>query len=691
MSEKNKKGLGDKTSSSTLNWVDYRKKEDPKEKKKSYLDYDYFDYDDVYDRGSWYDYYGDRRKKSYDSSLRSTGSSYYSSSSSSSSWWRGTSTYTPPKRESMSSLIGSYSKSFSSRLSSDDRQKLTNIINSSIKLTREFIAILDLPFKITLNFIDTGHGCEDSTDTNMRKLYIPTKVIDYLEKGKTEEVVINTVVGMGIHEAAHMMYTCCSDVDGVKEDLPFFLLNLIEDYRVEDCLLKDRPGYQDFVDTAMEFRISLLEEGEKKAATSFTTFHQVSDLLSNTINLIRFPSNINKDIIKAHNTYFDNIRSLIDNAVLKSTMDSINLAKEISKSLIDYIKSLKLVTDIDYQINRLNSLIRDPEYYSKYFIPILYGKDKVSKDYRAKIDKVVKNSTSSKMTSSGFSTDLACCLGDMEEGEFAGTFFIKNTKGSQDLYLRIAKNVSRFVPMIKKQVMNVEKNTTINVYGCRQGLLDTTKIAEAIQEVPQVYYRTGQVKTSKVSIAVLVDESGSMWDRKESVAREAAILLNEAFGNLQGVDLYIYGHTADSTDNKYGDKSTDIRIYKEPGFNNAYALTDIQARYENRDGVAILETAKRIRKFTSTPCIMFVISDGQPSARGYRDSVGIKDTKEKVKIVEKMGFEVIQVTIDYLGTEVKEMFSKTISLEDNLDDLPKELGKVLKKTILENKVTTVVW
>ena len=690
MSEKDKKGLGDKTSSSTLKWVDYKKDDEHKEKKKSYLDYDYY-YDEIYDSGSWYDYYSDRRKRSYSSSLGSSGSSSYYSSSSSSWWKGGSSTYTPPKRESMSSLIGSYSRSFSSsRLSSDDREKLTNIVNSSIKLTREFIAILDLPFKIVLNFVDSSSSCDDGCyGSSTRKLYIPTKVIDYLEKGKSEDVVINTVVGMGIHEAAHMMYTCCNDVDGIDNSLVYFFANLIEDYRVEDCLLKDRPGYQDFISTAMEFRVSLLEEGEKIASRYLVSSKEVCNIFLNTIYLIRYPSSINKEIIKSYNLYFDKIRNLIEKTKLKNTGDSVKLSQDIYNEFANQISPL--VSELDVTIERIKTCCRDYVFFSNYIIPILYGKDKVSKNYNAKIDKIIKATSSAKISSTSFKTDLSCCLGEMEEGEERGTFFIKNTKGDKKLYLNIAKNISRFVPMIKKQVMNVEKNTTINIYGCRQGLLDTTKIAEAVQNVPQVYYRTGQVKTSKVSIGVLVDESGSMWGDREEAARDAAILLNEAFGNISGVDLYIYGHTADSIENKYDDKSTDIRVYKEPGFNNMYALTDIQARYENRDGVAILETAKRIRNFTSNPCILFVISDGQPSAIGYRDWKGIEDTKAKVKLVEKMGFEVIQITICNLDEEVKNMFSKSISLEKNLDDLPKELGKVLKKTILENKITTVTW
>lgn len=684
---KDKKSWEDKTSSSTLKWVDYRKKPEEKEKKKSYLDYDYYDYDDIYDEGSWYDWYGTKRKKSYSSSLGST-STYGSGSTS--SWWKSSSSYT--KRESMSSLIGSYSRLYSPGLSKDTKDKLTSIVNSAIKLTKEFISILDLPFKITLNFINSESDDDCSYHgLNSRNLFIPTKVVDFLGSSKmTDDKIINTVVGMGIHEAAHLMYTCMADIETVKDPITEFFLNLIEDWRVEDCLLRDRPGYQDFIDTAMEFRVSLAKEAECPSFYKILGDKVVRSLLFNTIDLIRFPQQIDKEFVKEEEfkAYFSKIRNLIDKSTLNSTLDSVNLAKDIKKELTqvlyDYSKKVYTPTPI---IDTVNTLVTDKQFQYKYYIPTLYGKDKVSDTYKRDIGYAIKNCVSGKISDTSFYNDLGVCLGEVEKGIKPDTFIIKNIVGNKKLYLNLAKNLSRFVPMIKKKVMNVEKNTTIDIYGCRQGLLDTSKIAEAIQDIPQVYYRRGQVKTNKVSIGVLVDESGSMWGDREEAARDAAILLNEAFGNIPGIDLFIYGHSADEKESH----STDIRVYREPGFNNHYALSEIQARCENRDGDAILETATRIRKFTENQCILFVISDGQPSASGYRGDAAIKDTKEKVKVVEKMGFEVIQITICNLHSSVRQMFSKSISLEKNLDDFPKELGKILRKTILDNKVTTITW
>ena len=56
----------------------------------------------------------------------------------------------------------------------------------------------------------------------------------------------------------------------------------------------------------------------------------------------------------------------------------------------------------------------------------------------------------------------------------------------------------------------------------------------------------------------------------------------------------------------------------------------------NRDGTAILQTAKRIRKFTKEKWLLLDISDGHPAAENYEDEATIKHTRECVKNVERM-------------------------------------------------------
>ena len=176
------------------------------------------------------------------------------------------------------------------------------------------------------------------------------------------------------------------------------------------------------------------------------------------------------------------------------------------------------------------------------------------------------------------------------------------------------------------------------------------------------------------------------FDVKERLARDAVILLNEALGSLPGIDLYIYGHSADEVLTG----SVDIKVYREgKKYNPKYALSEVQARSQNRDGDAILEVAKRVRKYTQDNVLMFVISDGEPCAGGYWGRSARKDTKEKVKKAEKLGFNIIQITIDNVN-KAEDMFDKYIDIKDSLSELPKKLSGIIKKSIVDDKNTVII-
>jgi nitric oxide reductase activation protein len=120
-------------------------------------------------------------------------------------------------------------------------------------------------------------------------------------------------------------------------------------------------------------------------------------------------------------------------------------------------------------------------------------------------------------------------------------------------------------------------------------------------------------------------------------------------------------------------------VYKEPKHNPKHALGSIKGRYMNRDGTAILQTAKRIRKFTIEKCLLLVISDGHPAADNYEGEAAIKHTRECVKKVQRMGFMVIQIAIEP-NIRSKDMFTDYVELTD-VASLPKNLSKVAKKAI----------
>lgn len=238
--------------------------------------------------------------------------------------------------------------------------------------------------------------------------------------------------------------------------------------------------------------------------------------------------------------------------------------------------------------------------------------------------------------------------------------------------------------VVRKLFERKSKSYDFSMKGMRSGRLDASKIAEAKQGVPTVYERIATVTTNKVCIGVLIDESGSMNGTRITKAREAAIFINETFKKMNDVELYIYGHTADTI----GADSVDIMVYKEPGFqDDQYALGSVTSRANNRDGDAIYAVGKRMRKITENLGILFVISDGQPAASGYSGTSGIIDTRKKVSMTQRLGFQVIQIAIEE-GVPSKDMFDYFVKMT-NINNLPKDLSaymstkvdKMIKETV----------
>jgi len=205
----------------------------------------------------------------------------------------------------------------------------------------------------------------------------------------------------------------------------------------------------------------------------------------------------------------------------------------------------------------------------------------------------------------------------------------------------------------------------------KSGRFDTNKLAEARQHVPTVYERIGEINTNKITVGILIDESGSMHGSSIKMAQQAAIMLNEVFGKQPDIDLFIYGHTADRHNHE-----TEIFTYREPGKAlNKFALGNVHAKSNNRDGHAIEAVGRRIRRFTSNQGIILVLSDGAPAAYNYHN--GKRDTQERVKKVEKLGFQVVQVAINnYVPSE--EMFSHFVKMT-NIETLPRDMANYLSR------------
>lgn len=650
-----KKKEGDSmSSSSTDSWKDYWRGTYGKGTTTTYYDDDVVDYESVY-------------RSRYTSSIgySGIGGSLYSGGG----WSGGCSSY-----------------SYGTSISGDRFKDLSALIVRAVKEARDLIVILDLPFTVRMNF--TGDGLVSSENT--REIFIPTNYIE--DKSKTDDEKIRIFCSLACNEAAHLKYTEYRIFESFKKvvkekgfndtEIGFInvLFNIIEDERVEDLLLKDRPGYLEFIEKEKTYQY----ERFIKASESIPDT-KAGQFLLNLFKLIRFPKNVDMEVINEFSDLYENIGSIIS-PLPDSTKETCNVSIKVFQAINEVISSDRF----DFK----------PE----------EGKTGTKKDL---IMKLLKDLTTAGMhgfesvtggydsSTSSISTDktrvhsslLDRTTGHVIEGMCDGTVYLGESKDtiftvapdSREQYEYDKKSISSYIPLIRKLIKGYDKNFEFNIFGCRSGLLDTTKLAEAYQGVPQVYVRKGTVQTNKLAVCVLIDESGSMsCGPRMSSARRSAILLNEALKNQPGVELFIYGHSADET---YSG-ATEINIYREGKLSKPFALGSATARYENRDGTAIYEVAKRVRKLTNNHILMFVISDGYPAAHAYHGWAAIEDVRKKVEKVSTMDIDVVQISIEYIE-HAKNMFTNFIDLSGDAGNLAKNLSNTVKKLIIQNKKTTI--
>lgn len=604
----------------------------------------------------WWKSGSGKKEKKYKSSLGYSDSSFYDYSS--------------------SSYYGKWSSTYTNV---EDAEAVERLLTSAYKSVREAVVILDFPFKVDICF--SGNTFFRESKDKARKIFLATKSLDDKERSDAEK--IDVLCGNGIHEASHLKYTELRVLKTFQNSIKLsgefelvdVLTNIIEDERVEDRLLKERPGYENYITKKKEFDYNKID---------FSKSDKSLKLIYDILKFIRFRSKFNEESITGDlvNLYYEvdhQLQENIYNNETSNTKSSCLMAKNLSSLIITFLKDQWGET---ISGGAMKLLEREK---SKLYTLVLSGLDEEELDTRL-LSALEKEQTT---LVSGDSLEIREKLANGAYERCDKTFIINDIEGDLDVYERIKKQISPYVPALKKILVAQDKNYDFVIHGCRSGLLDTTKLAEAYQGVPQVYTRIGHVRTNRTAVCVLVDESGSMGRtcggmQKDRIARKTAVLFNEAFGSIPGVDLFIYGHTADYLENH----TTQLNVYREPGMgiDRYSAMSEIRALYENRDGDAILTAAKRVRKKTSSKCTMFVISDGCPCADEYWGESALRDTRKKILQAQALDFNIIGICIDSVP-EMSNMYDSWIDISSDLSQFPVKLGRIVKKTIMDSRST----
>ena len=522
--------------------------------------------------------------------------------------------------------------------------------------------------------------------------------LQYVENGKIKPEHENSFYGATllngckeVYDKSHIDYASSAFIEAARlGSLDKYLSVLLNEERYQKKLADDYPGYSDFVEDFKKNAFSNFEDLEENIDSSDKEYYKAVKAVTKEI---RYPSKVTDEEREKYGPLFKYVSAYLkqqglgENAVEALTRGS-NLAGEVLKYVNLPEKKQKEQQGADEDGNPVPIKGSTPSSENaqeavKAMMQGLVsaGSNKDAKDASGENIKggVGAGPSASDKDEERFLEKIKEEFFDSDDDRFNGNSTItfvkagKNPGVYKDCLNKIDKSKAE---VLRKSVIRKIKDYSFLVKSMRSGHLDTGKLAEAVQHVPTIYERTARKFTNKVTVGVLIDESGSMGGYEIEQARLAAIFICEAFGNIPAIDLYIYGHTADHK--SHG--STDIHVYYESGKSGThkYNLGSVRARSNNRDGVAIYNTAKRIRSFTENPTVLFVISDGAPAASGY--SNGISHTREAVQHVEKrMKMNVVQIAInEYVPSE--KMFKHFVKFT-NIKELPNTLIRYLSKNL----------
>jgi len=611
-------------------------------------------------------------------------------------------------------VSGSYSSFFAPDL---NKRKL---LRDSYRHACDIRDIMDIPrsIRIQLN-VDAETSCTDG-----KTVIVSTKVYD--DNKIDNNVKLDVFLGTTIHEFSHILYT---DMAEIRKNRPnkflFNLFNTIEDERIEYNTTQNYPGYANFIGQAKYYYFDLLYKKAEKQ-------DDLMDVLQNILYIVRYPARVDTKVIYRHQVLFDKIKKVLCDFG-NNSKEAYDKAEKIYKLLLDYFKfpppPPEEQQEGDEEQDQSDSSegqsdsgegqegsdgSSDPQN-SKQSSQKQDSKDNEGSDKNSKTQSSPKSGSDEgsagkkkqepikvytqeeikqaaeklaeqmrRLITSNTSLNSNEIKDEWDSKEIADEYkqikddvFIVKQEDYERRYKAdfdtVKQHINGLVNTFSKFFVEQEYRLT----GMRRGVLDTNKLAEAYQAVETVYSNKFKRTTPSLDVCVLIDESGSMSGTNIASARKCAILLNEVFLRLKQCDFYVYGHTAD---NRHTGEVT-INVYRDHWNRNRYALGKVESYSNNKDSVAIEETYKMVRKQTSKPLLMFVISDGAPNAYGLRGQPAVEEVKKVVNRIESNGDTLVcQIAIES-HFRPQDMFNHYVVMTD-MNTFPSDLSGYVMNTLI---------
>ena len=180
----------------------------------------------------------------------------------------------------------------------------------------------------------------------------------------------------------------------------------------------------------------------------------------------------------------------------------------------------------------------------------------------------------------------------------------------------------------------------------------------------------------RISVGLLLDESGSMsCGDRSTYARAAAIILYD-FCQALNIPIMVYGHSTSW--------SSGVDLYSYAEFDSIdrddkYRLMDIAARGSNRDGAALRFVAEQLSKRDEEVRILMLVSDGQPADCGYGGTAAEEDLRGIKQEYKRKGILFVAAAIGEDKQNIERIYGDSFLDISDLNQLPVKLTAVIKR------------
>lgn len=586
-----------------------------------------------------------------------------------------------------------------------------DVVKEAYGMARDYIVAMDTPYKVILR-LSPEVSCTDS-----KVVYLSTRVFD--DGDLSEGQKIDTFMGFAIHEGCHLKWTDFTQMGSVDNDIVRNLINLLEDERIERLCGQEMPGYANYLKATKYYMFDLYLQRKAKEGKGGTLPAPVR-LLNAILSIIRYPKALGREDLEEFADYLYDVREIIKD--YPSSAEEVTSAAKAVYEVIRKFFEDKQKKESDGGQSDERETGGEKKSQAECDEKSQAGCDNKSQEEcdekspanaegenrdqeNEALRKAVESALSSLEKEMGDMSELTSVPGESEplseedmaecvkrdSNQLAGicenmitlgetsSSVLYRAEEAREPYDESLRRVRKYIPAISKTLKGHCSEYAVTYRGMRSGILDTGKLAEAYQGVQTVYQREGRVRSDRMAVCVLIDESGSMYGEKIRAARDLAVLLSEAVSAVPAIDLYIYGHTyGDRCRDSYceGRKIAELQVYREKGYTPKKALGGVDARSGNLDSVAIREAAARMRKFSSCrKNLMFVITDGAPNER-------YEQLTDTVKELERTGMNIVAVCIEP-SYDPSALYTHHVRFTD-MNRLAIDLGKMIKKAIMKN-------